>query len=215
MVPRYLSRFDEGKLQEFWSELFKEWFERYPLGDPSTELVEKEGSLEKAIAHMRAKKVQVSGLGLTYLNMSSFSKQQVKRFFAKARTVPSGRRDLLLEDSGPRKRSEIQAYMRLFYDTRIRETVRKRWASENLGYMESRVLPDIQESEISPEDGALLKDFKIPISYKNMIAQELWEGEEEAIKAEVRSNREVHASIKTVYNTEGEERMELLREYTK
>jgi hypothetical protein len=105
--------------------------------------------------------------------------------------------------------------MAMFYDKRIRLTVLDRWSKDQLQYMESTVTSSIPESEIQPEESAIMKDFKIPISYKNMIAQELWGQEEEAIKNEVRSRRDADFSVKTVYNTQGEDRMELIRDYAK
>lgn len=107
--------------------------------------------------------------------------------------------------------------MSLYYESRIRKTILERWAKDKVPQLEhvpdpSRVIP---EKDVSPEESAIFKDIAVPISFKNMIAQELWEGEEEEIKRHVRSTRDALVSIKTVYNTEGEERLELLRQYTK
>jgi len=127
----------------------------------------------------------------------------------------SGRKNLHLDEPRARKRSEVQSYMILFYESRIRPTVLARWASDKIQYLGSKVELNIPESEILPEDSHLLKDTVIPISYKNMIAQELWDAEDEAIKREVRSQRQYDTVYKTVYNTDGKERMGVIREYTK
>ena len=105
--------------------------------------------------------------------------------------------------------------MVLFYESRIRPTVLARWASDKIHHLGSNIVLNIPESEILPEDSHLLKDTKIPISYKNMIAQELWGIEDEAIKKEVLSRRQSDTVYKTVYNTDGEERLGVVREYAK
>jgi len=59
-----------------------------------------------------------------------------------------------------------------------------------------------------------LEDVRVPISYKNMVASKLWEKEDEWIKQEVRLWHQTDTT-KTVYNTKGEERLELVHEYSK
>lgn len=44
---------------------------------------------------------------------------------------------------------------------------------------------EVPEDEVDPEDSSLFKDTKIPICFKNHVAQELYDAEEEEIKAEV------------------------------
>ena len=105
--------------------------------------------------------------------------------------------------------------MSLYYDTQIRPTIVKEWGEVNLPNMDfSR--PEVPEEQVDPEDSHLFKDTKIPLCFKNNVAQRLYEAEEEAIKAIVRSKRENDLLIKTVYNVSGEEeRLELVREYQK
>lgn len=74
---------------------------------------------------------------------------------------------------------------------------------------------DIPEDQIDPEDSALLRDNKIPLSYKNQIAQELYDAEEEEIKQAVRSKRDAELLIQTVYSVNEEERLELVQAYQK
>ena len=113
-------------------------------------------------------------------------------------------------------KTEVQMYMILYYDTRIRETVVKRWEKDRVECMESRVEVNIPESEIDPEDSFLMKDPKIPISYKNAIAQKLYDAESEVIKAEVLLQREArHMSGRTVRTENEGERLALVREYHK
>ena len=51
----------EGNLKDtFWLRVIKEWFELWPLSEPPSELVEKEGTLEKARKAWRGKKIEVS-----------------------------------------------------------------------------------------------------------------------------------------------------------
>lgn len=106
--------------------------------------------------------------------------------------------------------------MVLFYDDRIRKTILSRWAEDKIPQLETNITVQIPEDEVRREDSAVFKDMNIPISYKNAIAQQLWESEEEVIKQEVRSwQRDKEGVTKTVYNTNGEERLKLLREYIK
>jgi len=107
--------------------------------------------------------------------------------------------------------------MALYYDTRIRQTVVKRWAEARIPNMDfSGGLAEIPEDQVDPEDSSLLKDTKIPLCYKNHVARELYDAEEEEIKMAVRSKRDADSSIKTVYDVaDDEERLELLREYQK
>jgi len=108
--------------------------------------------------------------------------------------------------------------MSLFYESRIRQVVLKRWETERIPQLESniRVEVGIPESEILPEESPILKDIAIPIAFKNMVAQKLWEDESDTVKEQVRRSQQQHvdATTKTVYNTDGVERLELLREYS-
>ena len=69
------------------------------------------------------------------------------------------------------------------------------------------------EDQVDLEDSLLLKDARILIFFKNQVAFELYHTEEEEIKEAVRSRRDAEVLAKTVYNTTGEERMELVQEY--
>jgi len=108
--------------------------------------------------------------------------------------------------------------MALFYDSRIRQVVLKRWETERIPQLESniRVEVGIPESEILPEESPILKDVAIPIAFKNMVAQKLLEDETDAVKEQVRRSQQqqVDATTKTVYNTHGAERLKLLQEYS-
>ena len=143
--------------------------------------------------------------------------QQIKRVFKTISndTGVGGRRELNLE-VGCRRWSEIQAYMSLYYDTRIRETIVKEWDEANITNMGfSGSSPEVPENQVDPEDSHLFKDRKIPLCFKRNVAQRLYEAEEEEIKDAVRSKREEKLLIKTVYNVNEEERLELIQEYQK
>lgn len=105
--------------------------------------------------------------------------------------------------------------MALYYDTRIREVVLNRWAEGGFPRMEAAVTVVIPEEDIEPHESFTFKDTRIPITFKNAVAQELYANETDAIKAEVRSRREAGSVHKTVYNTEGSERANLVEEYHK
>ena len=108
-------------------------------------------------------------------------------------------------------------YMILYYDDRIRETVASRWAKVRVPNLECTVEVNVPESEISREDSFLLKDPRIPITFKNEIAQELYEAESKEIKAKVRSERETWqpGSDQTVRTDDEDDRLALVREYHK
>lgn len=144
--------------------------------------------------------------------------QQVKRVF-KAKSVINAlasRRNLHLEEGLPRKRSEVQMYMILYYDTRIREVVVKRWAEDRVECMEFGAEVNVPESDIDPQDSFILKDPKIPIAYKTAIARNLYAAESEVIKAEVRTQREAwQPGGKTVRTDDEDERLALVEEIQK
>ena len=129
----------------------------------------------------------------------------------------ASQRNLNLGDKVQRKRSEVQMYMILYYDTHIREAVLKRWAEDGApGSQESRVEAKIPESEIESHESFDMKDPKIPISYKHKIALQLYEAESDETKAEVRSQREAwHGNGRTVRGTDEAARLSLVREYQK
>lgn len=109
-------------------------------------------------------------------------------------------------------------YMSLFYETRIRPIVLSRWAKDKLVYPGTTAIPDLPEDEslAEDEDSYIFRDMKIPISYKNSIARELWEAEDEGTKKRVRSRRDTgEPPFRTAYNTEGKERVELVQGYAK
>ena len=104
-------------------------------------------------------------------------------------------------------------YMKLYYDARIRTTVLARWPLERIAILEAKVTETIPEGEIEPHESFLFKDLRIPISFKSRIAQELFDAETEEIRAEVIAKQNEGPIVKTVYNTEGKERMLLVEEY--
>jgi hypothetical protein len=106
--------------------------------------------------------------------------------------------------------------MIMYYDDRIRPTILKRWAEDGVPSLESRVEVNIPESQIERHESFTLKDYKIPVSYKVAIAQTMYEAESDAIKAEVRSQREAwHESGRSVRASGEEERLSLVRDYHK
>ena len=105
--------------------------------------------------------------------------------------------------------------MALYYDTRIRATVVERWEKARIPSMEATVRVTIPDSDIEPHESSTFKDPKIPLTFKCAIAQELFDKETDEIKEIVRSKRSEGPVDKTVYNTDGEERMELIEEYHK
>jgi len=213
-ISSYIHYADGKNLGEFWPGIMEEWFRTWPLSDPPADLVEKAGSLENAQKAWKRKKVEVS-IPPTVFHLSSSLpiRQKLKRTFRTAGNdnSTSSRRDLHLEDNPTRKKSEVQMYMVLYYDSRIRQTVLERWAEGHVG-VESRVESTIPDGDIEPHESCIYRDAKIPITFKNAVAQELFENETVAIKAEVRSKRE-EGTVKTVYNTRGDQRMELIHDY--
>lgn len=125
-------------------------------------------------------------------------------------------RNLRLEDGVPRKKSLIQMYMILYYDSQIQETVCKCWAEDHVPNLESNVEVNILESKINPQDSFKLKDPKIPISYKKAIAKIMFEGKSELIKSNVHVQQEAWhegAYGATVCTDDDETRQLLVREY--
>jgi hypothetical protein len=149
-------------------------------------------------------------------NSNSPPQQQIKRIF-KTKSVENAlgsHRNLHLEEGAARKKSEVQMYMILYYDDRIREIVVRRWAEDRVPSLESRVEVPIPEDQIDPQDSFTMKDPKIPITYKTAVAQELYNAEPEVIKANVRSHREAYGpGGKTVRTDDEDERLTLVREY--
>ena len=153
------------------------------------------------------------------VGLDSPSVQQVKRVLKSGAVddAAGGRRNLHLEDAPPRMRLEVQAYMSLYYDTRIQSAVVKRWAETHISNMDfSGGAEEIPKDQIDPEDSSLLKDLAVPLFFKNLVTRELYVQEEESIKDTVQSKLKADSKllIKTVYNTTDEEaQSELLQEY--
>ena len=104
--------------------------------------------------------------------------------------------------------------MNLYYDSRIRKAVLDRWAEYGLGAtFNSKGRTEISEDHVDPEDSPLLKDTAIPLDFKNSVARDLYKDEDEETKERVRAKRDEDIFSVTVYNTEGEERAELVRAY--
>lgn len=58
-LASYIRSVDEGSLRKsFWPKITEEWFETWPLPEPSANAIEKEG-LEKAQKTLKTKKVEV------------------------------------------------------------------------------------------------------------------------------------------------------------
>jgi len=72
---------------------------------------------------------------------------------------------------------------------------------------------EIPEEDVDPEDSALMKDTKIPICFKNDVARELYDTEDDDIKQVIRSRREAQPLVRNVYNVSEKERLELVRDY--
>ena len=104
--------------------------------------------------------------------------------------------------------------MILYYDSRIRDVVVKRWAESRVPGLETGAEVNILENEIDSYDSFTLKDPKIPISFKNEIARKLYDAESEVIKANVRMHREAwNENGKTVRTDDEDLRQDLVREY--
>ena len=78
LISTYFRFSEGGKLKDFWIVVTKDWFERFPLGDPSNESIAKEGTRDKAIAAAKAKKLKVSEIGMTFCphNLNSHTADQ-------------------------------------------------------------------------------------------------------------------------------------------
>jgi hypothetical protein len=59
-LASYVLHRDKNKLKEFWTTMFEQWLERWPLTDPPAEFVEKVGSVAGAEKAWRTKKLDVS-----------------------------------------------------------------------------------------------------------------------------------------------------------
>jgi hypothetical protein len=110
-------------------------------------------------------------------------------------------------------------YMILYYDTRIREVIVKRWeGGDRVESMEWKGGITIPDEDIEPHESFTFKDPKIPISYKKAIAEILYNAESDVTKAEVRRQREAWYSdgtLRTVLTDNDEERLTLVRQYQK
>jgi len=218
-IPSYTQHSAAGTDKaEFWPDFLERWFKAWPLPEPSPDIVQKEGSVEKATKADRKRRVGVSTITCQRVNLSSPSTQQLKRVFKTGTNdgMTGGRRNLHLENPAPRRRSEVQVYMTLYYDARVRPTVIERWAEADITNMNfGRSDVTIPEDEVDPEDSALFKDTKIPLCFKNHVARELYSTEEEEIKEAVRLKRQADFSIRSVYDASEEDRLELVRDYQK
>lgn len=58
-IPAYLQSGRNATRKQFWDDTMKAWFERFPLDEPSTELIAKAGTKEKAIEAARVSKIKV------------------------------------------------------------------------------------------------------------------------------------------------------------
>ena len=199
-LPSYIELQDKDK-KTFWPDFLKEWFVRWPVPEPE-----------------RRTRIEVSAF--TILVLTAFIHiplQQVKRIVrtAAATSATGGRRDLHLESGPSRRGSEVQIYMRLYYDTRIRDTIVKEWDAAGLKNMEVQVRSPQAEESIDPDVSYLLKDGRVPINFKNHVAQKLYETEEDEIKEAVRTKRKEDLSQLTVFSANEEDRLDLVREYHK
>ena len=119
-------------------------------------------------------------------------------------------------ETGYQKRTEVQVYMSLYYDMQIWSTVVKEWNQVNIPNMDfSGSQPEILKNQVDPEDSHLFKDTKIPLFFKNSVAQQLYEAEEDEIKEKVWLKCEGNILIRTVYNLDEKEWLELVQEYQK
>lgn len=60
-LPGFVQHFTAGTVKAiFWPEFFEEWFVRWPLPEPTPDLIEKKGNVEKATKAARKKQVDVS-----------------------------------------------------------------------------------------------------------------------------------------------------------
>ena len=60
-IPSYIQHLADGTVKStFWPGFFDEWFEAWPLPEPSSDQVEEKGGTEKAAKEGRIKKIGVS-----------------------------------------------------------------------------------------------------------------------------------------------------------
>lgn len=107
-------------------------------------------------------------------------------------------------------------YMILYYDSRIRDAVVEGWAVDRVERLEYRAEVNIPEDKIHPHDSYNFKDPKIPITYKNSVAQRLYAAESDVFKAHIRTQLEAwNDNGTTVHTNDEDERLTLVREYHK
>ena len=59
-LPSFTRSSDEGSLKKFWLMVTKEWFECWPVSEPSPEFIEEKGTVEKARKALKTRKTEVS-----------------------------------------------------------------------------------------------------------------------------------------------------------
>jgi hypothetical protein len=64
-IPSYVQHIANGTAKtKFWPDFLVEWFKAWPLSEPTPELVEEKGNVQKALKSMRSKKISVSAIYL-------------------------------------------------------------------------------------------------------------------------------------------------------
>lgn len=116
-------------------------------------------------------------------------RQRIKSWFgnhARSTSKTSGSRDVLdLRERKPKKRTVVQAYQRLYNETKIKPLVTERWNAKHE-----------YEKTHPPIPPALPLPKYPPVNFRNDIAKELYEAESDEVKAQVEEFRDnPHATV--------------------
>lgn len=114
----------------------------------------------------------------------------------------------------PKKKAALQAYVKYYWESRIKQTILDRWAPTP----ETDLFGETENGEDQVAWEAMTPMEKnIPLWFRMKVAHELYEGEPEEIKAEVNRRREEEkqaatASSATDFETE-EERLRVMTRF--
>lgn len=118
-------------------------------------------------------------ISFEYQSISShLDSQRIRAWFgnhARNTSNNAGSKDILdLRERKPKKRTVVQAYQRLYNETKIKQVVLERW---NAKREEEKAHPSVPPALPLPKYP--------PVNFRNDIAKEMYEAESAAVKVEV------------------------------
>jgi len=221
--PLFLHHQVNKTTSQFFPSLYEEYFEQWTPIPREEDISQAGGNVEVATAALRQYQENVRDFGLTALISSEVNcdhQQRIYRWMHNRTRSKQGVKGqgsyytLNLTGGPPKKKAALQAYVKYFWESKIKKKVIELWAPTP----ETDLFREIENGEDQVAWEAMTPMEKnIPLWFRMDVGRKLYDAEPEEVKAEVDRLREQEkldavATLNTSFVTD-EERLRVMQRF--